>query len=107
MRDFMHIRASDADSGPNAKLHFSILPNLNNFNARRKMIKANRFANIFEDAEDENEIFDINKDTGWLSLKKPLDYEKKSFYELIVKVNDSGYTNSFTILCNARINVIE
>lgn len=75
-RDFLQIRASDLDSGYNARLLFSIVSEAKN---------TSKIENLFE----------IDKMTGWLSLKQPLDYEKKQFYDLKIQVIDSGLKNSF------------
>lgn len=48
VENFIQIRATDLDSGLNARLMFSILQSFG----------------------DENQRFEINKNTGWISLKK-------------------------------------
>jgi hypothetical protein len=83
---FLQIRANDLDSGMNALLQYSIMP---------------------DNKEENGQLFEIEKYTGWLSIKQPLDYEKKSHYELMIKVNDSNAINSFSTYCSARINVID
>ena len=97
-KDFMEIRAFDMDSGMNAKLQYSILSHGSSPFTSTSPLKY---------AENADAIFEIDKYTGWLSVKKPLDYEKKTYYELIIKVNDSNMNHSFTTYCTARVNLID
>ena len=85
-RRFLQIRASDADSGLNGQLHYSI---------------------DVSNTETVQSLFEIDSRHGWLSAKQPLDYEKRVMYDLIVKVNDSNENNSFTTYCTARLNVLD
>ena len=85
-KNSLQIRATDLDSGVNGKLQYSIEPSLTGFHS---------------------DLFHIDKYTGWLSIKQPLDYEKKPYYDLIIKVNDSNANNSFTAFCSSRINVVD
>jgi hypothetical protein len=87
-RDFLQIRASDLDAGANAKLTFSIESGGLAKSQRRRVKGDKRMEEneVKAENEDDGALFEINKDTGWLSLRRTLDYEKKSFYELIIKV---------------------
>jgi hypothetical protein len=62
---FLRISATDADSGLNSKLEYYLAEN---------------------DYKIQN-FFEIEKSSGWLSLKMPLDFEKKSYYDLKIKGN--------------------
>jgi hypothetical protein len=92
-RDFLEIRAFDSDSGINGQLQYSILSSGLNTSPLKHELN--------------EQLFEIDRFTGWLSVKKTLDYEKKSLYELKIKVNDSNLKNSFSTYCIARINVID
>jgi hypothetical protein len=86
VKNFLQIRASDIDSGLNGLLQYSI------------------------DASNTDlmhSLFEIDAKLGWLSLKQALDYERKSIYDIIIKVNDSNYNNSFTTYCTCRINLLD
>lgn len=82
--NFLQIKASDRDSALNSKLEYFILSHLNDVN-----------------------LFSIDPATGWISLKEPLDYEKKSFYELTIEVRDCGEKKVMKTRCAARVNVID
>lgn len=98
-RDFLQIRAVDPDSGLNSKLKFTI--------ERATSKNRNPTSSSSDQTDNDEDLFDINRDTGWLSLRKTLDYEKKSSYDLVVRVSDSGLKTSFSIRCLARINVLD
>jgi hypothetical protein len=97
-KDFMEIRAFDLDSGMNAKLQYTILSHGSSPFTSTSPLKF---------TENVDALFEIDKYTGWLSVKKPLDYEKKTYYEIIIKVNDSNLNHSFTTYCTARVNLID
>ena len=86
VKNFLQIRASDLDSGLNAQLQYSI---------------------DVSNTDLVHSSFEIDPYLGWLSLKLPLDYEKKPFFDLILKVNDSNQNNSFTTYCSARVNLLD
>ena len=52
-------------------------------------------------------FFDIDQETGWISLKEPLDYEKKAFHDLNIEVRDSGAKKTLKARCAARVNVLD
>ena len=83
--NFLQIRAIDLDSNFNSRLEYSLL---------------------FVDATD-RALFRIDELTGWLSLLKPLDFEKKQFHELFIKVKDNGLKKTLTTNCAVRINVLD
>ncbi|KAK9406470.1 protocadherin Fat 2 [Crotalus adamanteus] len=57
---------------------------------------------------DNNEnMFHLNEFTGALTLEKELDYEKLDFYNLSVKISDSGKPYSLSSLCYIEINVLD
>jgi hypothetical protein len=78
----------DAPGTPNSKLTFSLPVNLNS-------------------EEISNELFKIDSESGVLSLRKPLDYEKTKKYTLKVKCQDNGATNSVPIYIDIYINVLD
>lgn len=57
--------------------------------------------------DDVNMNFDIDKETGWLSVVNPLDYKLKKNYLLTVKVKDTGLKNSYTTYCKVKIEVLD
>lgn len=75
-RNFLRIAATDVDTGVNGKLEY------------------------FVDESDPKikTMFEIDKHSGWLSLKMPLDYEKKSFYELKIKGNCLNKFKIFSVI---------
>ena len=82
MQNILQIKASDLDSGINGQLKFSLSAN-------------------------SSELLEIDPESGWLSLKNPLDYEKKSSYDFTVEVSDSGIKNVYKTFCSARINILD
>jgi hypothetical protein len=63
-KNILRIVASDADQGLNSKLEYFLI-----------------------DDQKIQDLFEIEKSSGWISLKLPLDYEKKSFYDFKIKGN--------------------
>ncbi|XP_062826337.1 protocadherin Fat 2 isoform X2 [Anolis carolinensis] len=51
--------------------------------------------------------FHLNELTGALILEKELDYEKRDFYNLSVKVSDGGKLQSHFSLCHIEIEVMD
>ena len=82
--NLLQIKATDHDSGQNSVLQYFLMTTLNDAN-----------------------LFVIDQFSGWISLKEPLDYEKKSFYELNIEVRDSGRKSVMKTRCAARVNVID
>lgn len=64
----LQVTASDADEGSNGRIEYSLPVKLSN----------------------ELPYFTINKDTGWIYLSKPIDFEVKSLHELSVVAKDCG-----------------
>ena len=66
----MRVEATDADTGLNGQLKYSI-------------VRGNS----------EPGAFDIDSITGDIRIAQPLDYENIKVYNLVVKVEDSGFTS--------------
>ena len=66
----LRVEATDADSGLNGQLKYSI-------------VRGNS----------EPGAFDIDSITGDIRIARPLDYEDIKVYNLVVKVEDSGFTS--------------
>ena len=45
-------------------------------------------------------VFSLNKDTGQLSTKKPLDYEQKSMYNVTITVSDGELSDTISVTIN-------
>lgn len=56
---------------------------------------------------DGKNMFQLNELTGALILDTQLDYEKRAFYNLSVKVSDSGKPHSRSSLCFIEIEVLD
>ncbi|XP_042309716.1 protocadherin Fat 2 [Sceloporus undulatus] len=59
---------------------------------------------LFDDTEN---TFHLNELTGALILEKELDYEKRNFYNLSVKVSDGGKPQSHSSICHVEIKVLD
>ena len=89
--NLIKISAQDADSGLNGKVEY-YLRNNNYLSDRRSLT---------------NDEFEIDKETGWLSVIKPLNYKLRQNYLLTVKAKDVGSKNSYTTYCKVKINVLD
>lgn len=86
-RDFMRLNSSDLDSAANRQLEY-FLPNTESAQV------------LFH--------FEIDRETGSLSVKNALDYEKKDGYEFRVELVNSGLNGrSLKTYCNVKVNVID
>ncbi|XP_018607249.1 protocadherin alpha-8-like isoform X20 [Scleropages formosus] len=65
----LDVNASDDDEGINGVVEYSF---------RSKI------------GSKDSELFEINKNTGEIKLKAPIDYEDQQFYELNIQVSDTG-----------------
>ncbi|KAI0980984.1 hypothetical protein GJ496_007157 [Pomphorhynchus laevis] len=78
------VKATDIDSGRNGELEYQLLP-------------------IEPESKD---MFDIDRDTGTITLKVAMDYEKVRKYNLDVVVSDKGRVSLSTI-CAVEIHVTD
>lgn len=103
------MRATDKDTGNNARLTYRILTNESredknsshhhsNFN--RTVGNSIKFQKSFDHLNGHN-IFGIYPNSGWLYLRLPLDRESRDQYELLVVATDNG-----TPVLEARTHVL-
>jgi hypothetical protein len=110
VRNFLQIKATDADTDLNAKLTYWIfsdgplmLTNDSIYNDQVINSSMSKSSSIGSGST----IFHIDHHTGSLSLATHLDYEKQTTYELIIKVIDSGLRKKRSTYCAARVNVLD
>ncbi|KAM7540332.1 hypothetical protein Aperf_G00000044755 [Anoplocephala perfoliata] len=87
-----HIRATDADAGPNAAIAYSLAP----WNREED-------ANSTTSEKDDYEFFHIDRISGQLKTRVPLDYETKSSYYLLVIATDQPLNASQTLTSSAKL----
>ncbi|VDK23189.1 unnamed protein product [Taenia asiatica] len=87
-----HIRATDADAGPNAAIHYSLAP----WNREED-------TNLTVPEKEDYEFFHIDKITGQLKTLVPLDYETKSSYYLLVIATDQPLNASQALSSTAKL----
>ena len=92
--NIIKIQANDADSGLNGKVEYYLR-------------SSNYLSDLTNPNDDVSMLFDIDKETGWLSVVKPLDYKMKDNYLLTVKTKDMGAKNSYTTYCKVKIDVLD
>uniref|UniRef100_T1KWG2 Cadherin domain-containing protein n=1 Tax=Tetranychus urticae TaxID=32264 RepID=T1KWG2_TETUR len=71
----LQVVATDSDEGSNGKIEYSLPTN------RRPGSGT---------SSSESSYFEINKDTGWIYLSRPVDFESKDLHELVVVARDCG-----------------
>jgi protocadherin delta 1 len=98
------IQATDADSGLNGKIRYSIV----NIGSSGTDSGEENVLTISYMKQQDNHMkyFEINQDTGVLRLKHQLDYETAQFYSLTIEAKDCGI-GSLPAYANVEIYVID
>lgn len=89
-----HIRATDADTGPNAAITYSLAPWIREEDSN---------STVSEKAD--YEFFHIDRLSGQLKTRVPLDFETKSSYYLMVIATDQPLNASQALTSSAKIVV--
>lgn len=91
------MRASDKDTGNNARLTYRILTNesredkqIHNAHNRSLINTIQRYPKSLDGQNGGHKIFGIYPYSGWLYLRSPLDRESRDLYELVVVATDNG-----------------
>ena len=106
-----HIRATDIDAGPNAAIIYSLAPwnteDEKEDHDDRGDVEDNASGGGNETKDNSSkadfEYFHIDKITGQLKTRVPLDFETKSTYHLIVVATDQPLNASQTLSSSAKI----
>jgi hypothetical protein len=55
----------------------------------------------------DDKMFDLNPETGILSLRKQLDRERTAVYDLSLSATDDGYPNQLSSTVSVRLSVLD
>ncbi len=89
-----HIQATDLDTGPNAAINYSLAPWAHEGGG-----------NATSSEKADYECFYIDRVTGQLKTRVPLDFEKQSSYHLLVVASDQPLDTSQTLSSTTKVTV--
>ncbi|TSK67188.1 Protocadherin Fat 1 [Bagarius yarrelli] len=102
----LRVRATDADTGSNAQLQYSLLGGgAEDFTIHPFTGESRKVVYSLEDSAEG--VFSIDKWTGVVALERPLDREVQSSYLVVVRASDLGVPYRLSSLANLTIAVLD